>query len=271
MSEKAAKDYLGAIKDSLNSPNMVLDLRIPQNQQYQQIVLDTAIGRLLAGEITVDQASADHERLERDHRGARQGRAARGLSQGTLGVKTLAPAVTDAGARAGLGRPATVAPAAADAGLRPSGSDRHAPRRVRAAGGPRSCWHVDLPADRLALPVARPLRASARAASPSSSSASTTTRSCCSDRAVPSPRRLRPPGRWCLDFTRPCRPRPHRAARALCATRRRRAVRGAPAHPGGGAGRRAAADPGHQHRRRPPRQLGRDPLRRRHRSCPCST
>ena len=57
MSDEAAKVYLGAIKDSLNSPNMVLDLRIPQNQKYQQIVLDTAIGRLLAGEITVDQAA----------------------------------------------------------------------------------------------------------------------------------------------------------------------------------------------------------------------
>jgi multiple sugar transport system substrate-binding protein len=57
MSDEAAKVYLGAIKDSLNSPNMVLDLRVPQNQKYQQIVLDTAIGRLLAGEITVDQAA----------------------------------------------------------------------------------------------------------------------------------------------------------------------------------------------------------------------
>ena len=36
MSEKAAKNYLGAIQDSLNSPNMVLDLRIPFNQRYQQ-------------------------------------------------------------------------------------------------------------------------------------------------------------------------------------------------------------------------------------------
>ena len=54
MSEQAAKDYLGAIQDSLNSPNMVLDLRIPQNQRYQQIVLDTAIARYLAGELDVD-------------------------------------------------------------------------------------------------------------------------------------------------------------------------------------------------------------------------
>ena len=55
MSEKAAKSYLGAIQASLNSPNMVLDLRIPQNQRYQQIILDTAIARFLAGELNVDQ------------------------------------------------------------------------------------------------------------------------------------------------------------------------------------------------------------------------
>jgi multiple sugar transport system substrate-binding protein len=54
MSEQAAKDYLGAIQDSLNSPNMVLDLRIPQNQRYQQVVLDTAIARMLAGELDVE-------------------------------------------------------------------------------------------------------------------------------------------------------------------------------------------------------------------------
>jgi multiple sugar transport system substrate-binding protein len=61
MSEAAAKNYLGAIADSLNSPNMVLDLRIPQNQRYEQIVLDTAIARLLAGEIDKAQAMADIE------------------------------------------------------------------------------------------------------------------------------------------------------------------------------------------------------------------
>jgi multiple sugar transport system substrate-binding protein len=51
MSEKAAKDYLTAIQDSLNSPNMVLDLRIPNNQKYQQVALDTAVARFLAGEM----------------------------------------------------------------------------------------------------------------------------------------------------------------------------------------------------------------------------
>ncbi len=56
MSEGAAKNYLGAIESSLRSPNMVLDIRIPQNQRYQQVILDRAVARLLAKEITIDQA-----------------------------------------------------------------------------------------------------------------------------------------------------------------------------------------------------------------------
>jgi multiple sugar transport system substrate-binding protein len=55
MTEDSAKNYLGALADSLNSPNMVLDLRIPQNQRYQQIVMDTALARYLAGELNTDQ------------------------------------------------------------------------------------------------------------------------------------------------------------------------------------------------------------------------
>jgi multiple sugar transport system substrate-binding protein len=51
MGEAAAKNYLGAIQESLASPNMVLDLRIPQNQKYQQVVLDEAVSRFLSGEI----------------------------------------------------------------------------------------------------------------------------------------------------------------------------------------------------------------------------
>ncbi len=54
MSQEAAENYLSAIQTSLNSPNMVLDLRIPQNQRYQQIVLDTAIARFLAGELNIE-------------------------------------------------------------------------------------------------------------------------------------------------------------------------------------------------------------------------
>ena len=56
MSETAAKNYLGAIKDSLESPNMILDMRIPKTQQYQQVVLDQALAQFLAGEINRDEA-----------------------------------------------------------------------------------------------------------------------------------------------------------------------------------------------------------------------
>ncbi len=56
MSAAAARNYLGAIQASLQSPNMVLDLRIPQNQRYQQVVLDTAIAKLLAKETNIQQA-----------------------------------------------------------------------------------------------------------------------------------------------------------------------------------------------------------------------
>jgi len=56
MSKQAADLYLGAIKASLNSPNMILDLRIPQNQAYQQTVLDTAVAQYLAGELDLDAA-----------------------------------------------------------------------------------------------------------------------------------------------------------------------------------------------------------------------
>ncbi len=55
MSEEFAQNYLGAIEQSLNSPNMVLDLRIPFNQRYQQNVLDTALAQYLAGEIDVEE------------------------------------------------------------------------------------------------------------------------------------------------------------------------------------------------------------------------
>jgi multiple sugar transport system substrate-binding protein len=56
MSPGAATDYLGAIEGSLASPNMVLDLRIPQNQRYQGVVLDQTVSQYLAGEITLEEA-----------------------------------------------------------------------------------------------------------------------------------------------------------------------------------------------------------------------
>jgi multiple sugar transport system substrate-binding protein len=56
MSEAAAKDYLGAIQASLSSPNMILDLRIPKTQEYQQVDLDKALAQFLAGELSRDDA-----------------------------------------------------------------------------------------------------------------------------------------------------------------------------------------------------------------------
>jgi multiple sugar transport system substrate-binding protein len=55
-SKAAAENYLGAIKSSLDSPNMILDLRIPKNQRYQQVVLDTEVHRFISGEITKEEA-----------------------------------------------------------------------------------------------------------------------------------------------------------------------------------------------------------------------
>jgi multiple sugar transport system substrate-binding protein len=56
MSKEAAENYLGAIRDSLQSPNMILDIRVPKSAQYQGVVLDTALAQFLAGEISRDQA-----------------------------------------------------------------------------------------------------------------------------------------------------------------------------------------------------------------------
>jgi multiple sugar transport system substrate-binding protein len=56
MSPAAAADYLGAIEASLNSPNLVLDLRTPKNHDYQQVKLDEVLAQYLAGELDTDQA-----------------------------------------------------------------------------------------------------------------------------------------------------------------------------------------------------------------------
>ena len=87
MSEAAARNYLGAIQNSLNSPNMVLDLRVPSNQRYQQVVLDREISRVLAGEISKQQAMENifdgrqeiTDELDRDIQ--------RELYQASLGIK----------------------------------------------------------------------------------------------------------------------------------------------------------------------------------------
>ncbi len=60
-SEASAENYLSAIKESLNHPNMASDFRIPGAQQYTGVVLDRELARYLAGEITVDQALANIE------------------------------------------------------------------------------------------------------------------------------------------------------------------------------------------------------------------
>jgi multiple sugar transport system substrate-binding protein len=70
MSEAAAKDYLGAIRNSLQSPNMILDLRVPKSSQYEGTVLDTGLAQFLAGEISADQTmkqiEAGWEKLTND-------------------------------------------------------------------------------------------------------------------------------------------------------------------------------------------------------------
>ena len=60
-SQEFAENYLGAIGDSLNSPNMASDLRIPGTQQYKGIVLDRELARFLADEITAAEAVANIE------------------------------------------------------------------------------------------------------------------------------------------------------------------------------------------------------------------
>ena len=59
--EEAAQNYLGAIKDSLNNPNMASDIKIPGSAQYAGVVLDRELARFIAGEITAEEAVANVE------------------------------------------------------------------------------------------------------------------------------------------------------------------------------------------------------------------
>ena len=108
MSKVAGDSYLGAIKDSLDSPNMILDLRIPQNQKYQQVVLDEAIARFLAGEIDKEaDGQGGLERLERSQRADRRREPAQVLQgharhPALSGATTLLP-----GASRRAGKPAS--------------------------------------------------------------------------------------------------------------------------------------------------------------------
>ncbi|MEH1785859.1 extracellular solute-binding protein [Nostoc sp.] len=55
MSSEAANNYLAAIGVSLNSPNIVLNLSIPHNQQYQFEVLDAAVSDFLVNKLTTEK------------------------------------------------------------------------------------------------------------------------------------------------------------------------------------------------------------------------
>ncbi|MEM7258198.1 MAG: ABC transporter substrate-binding protein, partial [Pseudomonadota bacterium] len=60
-SAEFADNYLGAIKDSLNNPNMASDMKIPGTAQYQGVVLDRELARFLADELTAAEAVANIE------------------------------------------------------------------------------------------------------------------------------------------------------------------------------------------------------------------
>jgi multiple sugar transport system substrate-binding protein len=61
MSKAAAQNYLGAIRDSLQSPNMILDMRVPKSAQYEGVALDTSLAQFLAGEVSRDQTMKNLE------------------------------------------------------------------------------------------------------------------------------------------------------------------------------------------------------------------
>ncbi len=56
MDETSAANYLGAIKDSLSSPNAALDLRIAQASEYTNTIEDQGIAQFLAGQLNADAA-----------------------------------------------------------------------------------------------------------------------------------------------------------------------------------------------------------------------
>ena len=56
-SQAAAEQYLNGIEESLNSPNMAADLRIPKSQQYIQVELDRILSLYIAGDLTTDEAA----------------------------------------------------------------------------------------------------------------------------------------------------------------------------------------------------------------------
>jgi multiple sugar transport system substrate-binding protein len=55
MSEAQAQEYLAAVRDTINSPNAVVDLRITGAAEYFD-ALDTQLARAVAGEVNSQQA-----------------------------------------------------------------------------------------------------------------------------------------------------------------------------------------------------------------------
>ncbi|HLY28905.1 MAG TPA: hypothetical protein VKQ72_21340, partial [Aggregatilineales bacterium] len=51
---------------SLNNPNMMLDLRVPKNQQYEQVIVDQVLSSFIAGEYksSADAASDLYDKWE---------------------------------------------------------------------------------------------------------------------------------------------------------------------------------------------------------------
>ena len=62
MDTKLVELYLDAIGKSLKNANMVLDLRIPQTQQYLGVVLDSVLQSFLKNEIDRDAAMNEVEK-----------------------------------------------------------------------------------------------------------------------------------------------------------------------------------------------------------------
>ena len=56
MTAEVAKNFLDTYIGSLNDPNAALDLRIPQANQYTNVLEDQAIAQFLAGELTKEEA-----------------------------------------------------------------------------------------------------------------------------------------------------------------------------------------------------------------------
>jgi multiple sugar transport system substrate-binding protein len=58
MTSEEVSTYLGAIGGSINSPNVVLDLTIPRNYNYQRELLDRAVSDFLANKSSRDETIA---------------------------------------------------------------------------------------------------------------------------------------------------------------------------------------------------------------------